>query len=1577
MTADVNANVNVNVSTSDTEDRCGLDMNGDASLPTTVADCNGYRNGSETGNGKGNAEDDPDASYIFVAGNDVVADEPAADASNLNGKSEPVVKVGSGDVEVDNDAAKLVVDHRDGDVGSSLMQGGGGSPVKNELPLNGEKEGIDGAVEVPNGCHGVVEAEQDGVDLSREVERSEELQINDVEPDSENKSLLVSVGDEKAEEDDIIGSTPEESQVTNNADIAESESNHSDKIEVESDKNIAESEECLSSEAEVISSIYIAESEGSQSGLAEVISSNNIAESEQSKSGEAEVISSNYIDDTEQNRSGKVEVSSTMDVAESELNQSGNTEGVVEVGRKLDLVSSIEENQDSSPTIPVGVQDDNDVDLNHGSESVGVTTNVSEGPQEASEVELNTEETSCLVEAGVNLERAEIIDATLSSEYVNGVSDGCAEDSLAETSILNGIAGASQTTTMQNGGSEELRSGNLTSSDAEIGMSIPAASDDDSIRDSKSEFNMPVRQLESETINGHVTYQNGESLPIDHAEECDSNTDFSHASQTSPEKDRSSEVYEAVSSDDIAIVNNESNPVDPVRDTALEVDNGHLCPSDTTSKPVVYNGHPCPSDTASEPVVDNGHPCPSDTTSEPVVDNGHPCPSDTTSEPVVDNGHPSDTASESVVDNGHPCPSDTASEPIVDNGHPCPSDTTSEPVVDNGHPSDTASESVVDNGHPRPSDTTSEPVVDNGHSHPIHDSEIYGTKTETVDAKLKAYGSDSVGPHFHSDREVLIDPESHPLVMKEIPSPQGNTATPETEADIVAIKSDAVPALSSDVVNIESEVSATAANNFREVPDSAEDPDKEACADDSVENAVDVKAESKVEISFMLPREVPHDDCPASEFELVENPVDVKAESEVEEPLVVPREVPHDGCPASESVSVENPIDVTADSEAENSSTVLAKLPHGDVPASESEVLDVSVHSDGGSQNCIHNDVQVENKGNSVDGDEKTPEAIVDAKVDNQGEASSSSPEGIDGQNLVAEGEKRRFYYMIRIPRYDNGENLREQIKHAQNQVDEKTKSRDAIRAEMQKQRACCNEFGACLDDAISEETAARDLLKAKRREMDSVLLVINKVKSARDVEEINSKIRNMEHMLQHETLALKEEKNYIRAIQQLKQTREQLSSSLGKQEGVQEALNQKEEVEERMKVLRKEADQLRENVFKAEGATKIANKKFQDEKAKLNNLTMQFRAADDVRQKAYADLQSLRKQSYDKNKYFWKYKDDAKAAYDLASKGDKDELQSHCINQVEKVMELWNSNDEFRKDYYRCNIRSTLRRLRTLDGRSLGPDEEPLVIPYVNERAVKENTITSISTLEEENKVAPAKTEKDHKSPEKSGDQIKPTAESKKPAKPAPSGNVSAVVSQRNEIEEAPQQEDENKPTKEEAELIRKAEELRKEQEAAMLREQRRMEEKAKAKEAMERKKRNADKAQARAALRAQKEAEQKEKEREKRAKKKEKRKAVEEVNVLKEEEESAPSSEIQHETKVSEKPMVAQTKRSQKPLQFTKQTKSKSIPPLPLRNRSKRRMQTWMWALVAVLVLLSLFLVGNSGFGYSFGFGLQRFGF
>ncbi|KAK3232118.1 hypothetical protein Dsin_003999 [Dipteronia sinensis] len=641
----------------------------------------------------------------------------------------------------------------------------------------------------------------------------------------------------------------------------------------------------------------------------------------------------------------------------------------------------------------------------------------------------------------------------------------------------------------------------------------------------------------------------------------------------------------------------------------------------------------------------------------------------------------------------------------------------------------------------------------------------------------------------------------------------------------------------------------------------------------------------------------------------------------------------------------------------------------------------------------IHRDEAPTSTTESASDDQKTmPASSEDQNVsEHQNEAvTASTPESSlaasEVQDVETEVVKRPFYCLIKVPRFED-DNLKEQIKLCQLKVDEKTRSRDAIRDTIHTRRTTFKENGETLEAAISEEKTAREMLKSKRQEIDSLQLVINKLKNVKSVEDIDSRIRQMKHMIEHETLPLKEEKQLIREIEQLKQHREQFSSSIGKQDEIQQAFDQKDQIEERLKVLRKEADSLRENVSKAEAATQAARKKQRDESEKLRELHTQFKAADDTRQEAYKNLQSFRKQAYDKNKYFWNYKDDVKAANDLLLKGDKEALQNLCDNQVERVLEMWNNNDEFRKEYVRCNINSTVRRLKTLDGRSLGPNEVPPVIrSAVINRVARNISASQISTVKEQKpeQVVPVKAEKENKSVAKVVVQKDQAAKSERPAKPAHLENGSATVSGRNEIEEP--REEEPKRTKEEEELARKteelarkAEELRKKEEAAKLKEQHRFEEKLKAKEALERKKRIAEKAQARAVLRAQKEAEQREKEREKRARKKDKKKvaAADDASVTNEEE-SAPSTETPTET-----PALADvkyksttvTKKTQKISQFTKQTKSKSVVPLPLRNRSKRRMQSWMWVLIAALAVFALFLLGNSGF--SFKSGLQWLGF
>ncbi|TKY69133.1 Proton pump-interactor 1 [Spatholobus suberectus] len=707
----------------------------------------------------------------------------------------------------------------------------------------------------------------------------------------------------------------------------------------------------------------------------------------------------------------------------------------------------------------------------------------------------------------------------------------------------------------------------------------------------------------------------------------------------------------------------------------------------------------------------------------------------------------------------------------------------------------------------------------------------------------------------------------------------------------------------------------------------------------------------------------------------------LESEAEPSNGAVGSKAAPSNGAVESET---EPSVDVC---DIKNNAVNREAEPSNGAVQSESESSVVSEVKNNAVENEAEPSVDVSEKKTDAVDNEAEPSVegglSVEGEGSNQGdEDSRPASDALDGQNVGAEVVKRPFYYLIRVPRYDDDENIKEQIKNALHQVEEKTKIRDAIRAETQTIKASCKDCDQEVKAAITASRAARDLLKSKRQEMDSIQSTMDRLNNAISVGDIDGKIRNMEHMIQHETLPLNEEKQLIRQIKQLKQNREELSSNMRKQDQSQQSPDQKDNIEEHFKhlqLLKKEMEVLRNNVLKSDAATKAAKKKYSDECEKLNELLARFKAADDIRQEAYAKLLALKKQLHEKSKNFWEYKNASNKAQELAAGWKKEELQCFCVDQVERIMELWNKNDEFRRDYVRCNTRSTLRRLQTLDGRSLGPDEEPPVIPNaITERASKNNSIVSQSTLEQEKKSTSTESVTIKDEPVSKvvvqRTERSQTTKAKKPTKPAPLEK--SVARWGDESDEDEDKKEEPVRTKEEEELILKAEKARKEEEEANLKEKRRLEEIEKAKEALQRKKRNAEKAQQRAALKAQKEAEQKEKEREKKARKKERRKAASAVTAENTEQESAPSSETltrsMEECDQSEKPAEV-TKKPQKPSQFTRQTKAKSVP-LALRNRGKRQIQPWMWALIAVMVVVALFFVGNSS---SLRSSLEGFGF
>ncbi|KAL7117146.1 hypothetical protein ACP275_03G053700 [Erythranthe tilingii] len=328
-----------------------------------------------------------------------------------------------------------------------------------------------------------------------------------------------------------------------------------------------------------------------------------------------------------------------------------------------------------------------------------------------------------------------------------------------------------------------------------------------------------------------------------------------------------------------------------------------------------------------------------------------------------------------------------------------------------------------------------------------------------------------------------------------------------------------------------------------------------------------------------------------------------------------------------------------------NVSTISSVVTNGSVTlACRTEVSD-KFDVEEGAANIVSDKRDVEDMVDQLDGAVGNSNDNLSLQENEESENSSSNNisvasiggSSIDGEAAIIKTKPKPFNFLVRVPRFDD-ESLREQIRLAKLHVDDKTKLREAVQVQIQEKRANTQIHGIDYEYAKGEARSARKLVRSKRVEIDSLQAVINKAKNALSIEDIDSQMYNMERMIQHETLPLKEEKQLIREIKQLKQIREQLSSNIGSQDEINQALEQREEVEERLKILRKELDVLKGRVLKAEAVATEAEKKYDDENKKVRELQTQFRAANDVRQEAYAQWQDLRKELSEKVMYFSMY---------------------------------------------------------------------------------------------------------------------------------------------------------------------------------------------------------------------------------------------------------------------------------------------------------------------------------------------------
>jgi hypothetical protein len=460
-----------------------------------------------------------------------------------------------------------------------------------------------------------------------------------------------------------------------------------------------------------------------------------------------------------------------------------------------------------------------------------------------------------------------------------------------------------------------------------------------------------------------------------------------------------------------------------------------------------------------------------------------------------------------------------------------------------------------------------------------------------------------------------------------------------------------------------------------------------------------------------------------------------------------------------------------------------------------------------------------------------------------------------------------RPFYFVKFRSYEDLQ-LKLKTDQADKDLQKKIQARYHITEALRTKRSGRAEVIEKLKPLSSEEKTYRKRLEEKKKEMEPLQAVLGKFKSANiasrekgqglcsSVEELNRKIQSLQFTIEHDNNTLVEEKQMIREMKQLENTREKVIAHEAIQTKIQDSLGEKEVLQDHVKLLGVDLDAARKEQQAVWTKIKYLEEELRAIDEQINSLQDQLAVATQQRDKAFETLKQLRKERDAANLPYFQYRSVLNIAKEMATKKDKEALEEFSQKEVEKFMSQWKCSKIFREEYEKKNLSSLLSRQLSKDGRMRNPDEKP---PVPEEGADVDSRIGR-DILKKE------------------------TMHSKTPRNVpgVPERNSSDLQAASNEnhrqaagpvkVKNPPQ------PTNiRESEIVSATDvgpgnnsATNNEAEAMHLKDKKREEEIVKAKLAQERKKRQAEKAQAKAVAKAQKEAEKKIKERERKARKK-----------------------------------------------------------------------------------------------------------
>ncbi|XP_072950824.1 proton pump-interactor BIP131-like [Typha angustifolia] len=579
---------------------------------------------------------------------------------------------------------------------------------------------------------------------------------------------------------------------------------------------------------------------------------------------------------------------------------------------------------------------------------------------------------------------------------------------------------------------------------------------------------------------------------------------------------------------------------------------------------------------------------------------------------------------------------------------------------------------------------------------------------------------------------------------------------------------------------------------------------------------------------------------------------------------------------------------------------------------------------------------------------------LVDNKNEPTGEVAGVDHVGTanfpkDAVDEWPEPKQIHTFYFVKFRSYEDPK-MKVKIEQADKDIQKKNQNRYQITEALKAKRSERANVIAQLKPLSAENKQFNEAVNEKMKEMEPLQTALGKLRNANNAarekgmglcsseEELNDLIKSLHYRISHESISLDEEKQLLREIKQLEGTRGKVIANSAMRAKIQDSVGQKEAIQDQVKLIgadidgvRKERQAIRTRIKQLEDELKVID-------ADLSSLQEDLASVNEKKDKAFETINELRKSRDSMNTCYYQNRSMLNNAKELAAKKDVTALEGLSHSEVEKFMSQWSNSKAFREDYERRILSSLDNRQLSRDGRMRNPDEKPIIL---DSRPVTET--------------APVKV-----APKQEKEVVKPVSR----ADTAPTDKVSdKEIVRTTEVELKGKQEYEDTANRIDTEKSEKKPSKSKEISAEKLKEMQREEEIAKAKLAMERKKKLAEKSAAKAAVRAQKEAEKKQKEKEKKAKKK----AAASAPVASDEqvETDAKVGELTEADVTLEAPTQAKTKEPNDKVRsrnLPKKTHSQ-LPKVILKRKKSNPYWTW----VAPAAILALVLVV---FGYYYQF-------